>query len=177
MSFLLKLFKPKTKHVNITICGLDKAGKTTIVRYIVAGTHKETIPTMGVNREVIDLPKLQMDIYDLGGQEDFRGLWGEINEKADGLIYVIDSSDYTRFEETKEIFFNIIGSQINQLIPVMILLNKADLENRMIRPEFMRNFGLFELETIKWSCFETSALTGLGLYEAFKWFIDCFQED
>ena len=177
MSFLLKLFKSKTKHVNITICRLDKAGKTTIVRYIVAGTHKETIPTMGVNREVIDLPKLQMDIYDLGGQEDFRGLWGEINEKADGLIYVVDSSDFARFEETKEIFYNIISSQINQLIPVMILLNKADLENRITRPEFMRQFGLFELENVKWSCFETSALTGLGLYEAFKWFIDCFQED
>ncbi|HUU79229.1 MAG TPA: Arf family protein [candidate division Zixibacteria bacterium] len=177
MSFLLKLFKSKTKHVNITICGLDKAGKTTIVRYLVAGTHKETIPTMGVNREIIDLPKLQMDVFDLGGQEDFRGLWGDINEKADGLIYVIDSTDFVRMQETKDIFYNIINTQINQLIPVMILLNKADLEGKISRPEFMRFFGLFELTTIKWSCFETSALTGLGLYESFKWFIDCFQED
>ena len=58
----------------------------------------------------------------------------------------------------------------------MILLNKADLKERITRPEFMRMFGLFELTNIKWSCFETSALTGLGLYESFKWFIDCFQE-
>ncbi|MFW9923330.1 MAG: ADP-ribosylation factor family protein [Candidatus Thorarchaeota archaeon] len=177
MSFLLKLFKPRTKQVIITICGLDKAGKTTIVKYLVAGEYKGTIPTLGVNREVIDLPKLQMDIFDLGGQEDFRGLWADINEKSDGLIYVVDSSDFVRLEETKQIFHNIIRTQISTIIPVMILLNKSDIVNRISRPDFMKQFGLFELMNIKWSCFETSALTGEGLYEAFKWFIDCFQEE
>lgn len=177
MSFLLKLFKPRTKHVNITICGLDKAGKTTIVRYLVAGEHKDTVPTLGVNREIIDLPKLQMDIFDLGGQEDFRALWADVNEKSDGLIYVVDSSDIIRLEESKDIFHNIINTQIDGRIPVMILLNKSDLINRITRPEFMKTFELFELEKVSWACFETSALTGDGLYEAFKWFIDCFQED
>ena len=176
LSFLLKLFKSKTKHVVITICGLDKAGKTTIVKYIVAGEHKNTIPTLGVNREIVDLPRLQMDIFDLGGQEDFRGLWADINEKSDGLIYVVDSTDYVRFDESKGIFHNIIRTQINPNIPIMVLLNKTDLPERISRPDFMKEFGLFDL-TNKWSCFETSALTGEGLYEAFKWFIDCFQEE
>ncbi|MHA1639043.1 MAG: ADP-ribosylation factor-like protein, partial [Candidatus Heimdallarchaeota archaeon] len=72
MSFLKRLFRQRTKRVTITICGLDNAGKTTIVRYLVAGEYKSTVPTMGVNREVIDLPNLQMDIFDLGGQLDFR---------------------------------------------------------------------------------------------------------
>ena len=177
MSFLLKLFKSKTKQVVITICGLDKAGKTSIVKYIIAGENKTTIPTLGVNREVIDLPKLQMDIYDLGGQADFRAMWADINEKSDGLIFVVDSSDLFRLEEAKDIFHSIIKTQIDPLIPVMILLNKSDLSNRISRPEFMRQFGLFELTSNRWACYEISALTGEGLYEAFKWFIDCFQEE
>ncbi|HUT80740.1 MAG TPA: Arf family protein [Candidatus Bathyarchaeia archaeon] len=177
MSFFAKLFKPRTKHVNITICGLDKAGKTTIVRYLIAGEHKETIPTMGVNREVIDLPKLKMDIYDLGGQEDFRGMWGDINEKSDGLIYVIDSSDVMRLDESKQIFHKIINTQIDQMIPVMILLNKADLAEKISRADFVNQFELSQLSNIKWACFETSAITGAGIYQAFKWFIDTFQED
>jgi small GTP-binding protein len=176
MSWFRKLFKSRTKQVNITICGLDKAGKTTIVRYLVSGEHKETVPTMGVNREVIDLPKLQMDVFDLGGQEDFRGMWPEVNEKSDGLIYVIDSADKFRLMQNKEVFYNIINTQIDQLIPVMMLLNKQDLADKIERSEFISTFELGKLENINWTVFETSALTGQGLYEAFKWFIDNFQE-
>jgi len=176
LAFLLRLFKQHTKQVNITICGLDKAGKTTIVRYLVEGEYKSTIPTMGVNREVINLPKLQMDIFDLGGQEDFRGLWVDINEKSDGLIYVVDSTDFFRLDESRKIFHNIIQTQINPFIPVMILLNKSDLDNAMSRPEFIQRFGLMELANIKWACYVTSAITGEGIFEGFKWFIDQFQE-
>jgi small GTP-binding protein len=176
VSFLRRLFRQKTKRVVITICGLDKAGKTTIVRYLVAGEYKSTTPTMGVNREVIDLPNLQMDIFDLGGQEDFRGLWPEINEKSDGLVYVVDSTDYLRLFESKEIFHNIVNGQINTLIPVLILLNKCDLENPLSRPEFIDRFELMDLDNMKWACYVTSAITGEGVYEAFKWFIDEFQE-
>jgi GTPase SAR1 family protein len=112
----------------------------------------------------------------LGGQEDFRGLWPEINEKSDGLIYVVDSTDHFRIPESKEIFHNIINTQINKMIPVMILLNKKDLGNRVSRAEFLQMFDLIALGHVKWTVFETSALTGEGLYEAFKWFIDTFQE-
>lgn len=177
MSFLRRLFKTQTKHVNISIIGLDRAGKTTIVKYLLAGEHKDTVPTFGVNREVIDLPRLKMDIYDLGGQEDFRGLWGDVNEKSDGLIYVIDSTDITRLMETREIFYNVINTQIDPSIPVMILLNKSDLPDRINRPDFIQDFGLSQLTNTKWACFETSAITGDGIYQAFKWFIDCYQED
>jgi small GTP-binding protein len=176
LSFLRRLFKQKSKRVVITICGLDKAGKTTIVRYLVAGEYKATTPTMGVNREVIDLPNLQMDIFDLGGQEDFRGLWPEINEKSDGLVYVVDSTDHFRLGQSKEIFYNIIDAQINRIIPVLILLNKCDLENKISRPEFINEFGLMYRENLKWACYVTSAITGEGIYEAFKWFIDEFQD-
>jgi len=88
----------------MTICGLDKAGKTTLLNYLVKGTFIETIPTMGVNRETINFPKLRLNIFDLGGQEDFRGLWNQINEKSDALVFVVDSTDIVRLKEAKENF-------------------------------------------------------------------------
>lgn len=175
MAFLTNLFKKRVKHVNITICGLDQAGKTTIVRYLIAGEHRSTVPTMGVNREVINLPNLELDVFDLGGQEDFRPMWSEINEKSDGLIYVVDSTDHLRMEESKEIFHDIINRQINKLIPVLVLLNKFDLENRLSRGDFIKLFELARTD-VQWACFETSAITGHGVFPAFKWFIDKFQE-
>ena len=175
MSFLRNLFKKKIKQATITICGLDKAGKTTIVRFLLAGEHKDTFPTMGVNREVIALPHFELDIFDLGGQEDFRPMWSEINEQSDGLIYVVDSTDHFRLQESKEIFHTIISTQIRKHIPILILLNKFDLDNRINRTEFVKEFALINLD-LTWACFDTSALTGQGLYDSFEWFINQLQE-
>ena len=78
-----------------------------------------------------------------------------------------------RFEETKEIFYNIINNQIDQNIPVMILLNKADIPERISRKEFVDRFNLGESELkIQWTCFETSAKTGEGIFESFSWFVN-----
>ncbi|RLI68418.1 MAG: hypothetical protein DRP02_04445 [Candidatus Gerdarchaeota archaeon] len=57
-----------------------------------------------------------------------------MNEKTNALIYVVDSTDYLWFEETKEIFHNIIKNQINPEIPVLlIILSKINLPDRMER--------------------------------------------
>ena len=178
MSFFLKLFKRKTVPVNLTICGLDKAGKSAMVHFLVHGEFRETVPTMGVNREVITFDKIQMNIFDLGGQVDFRPMWSQLNEKSDAMIYVVDGTDYLRFEETKSIFYSVINNQIYEKIPVLILLNKIDLPDRMNRIDFVKNFGLANMETeLKWAVFETSAKTGEGLQEAFSWFISFLEEE
>lgn len=175
MSLLQKLFS-RTKRVNITICGLDQAGKTTIINFLLKGEHVETIPTMGVNRETIDLPKLKMNIFDLGGQVDFRDMWGSINEKSDALIYVIDSTDHMRFDETRELFYSIINTQIDSEIPVLILLNKIDLPDRISRVNFIKEFNLADIHQMEWACYESSAKTGEGLFEAFHWFVTQLKE-
>jgi len=177
MSFLIKLFQQKSKPINLTLCGLDKAGKTTFVDYLIHGEFRDTVPTMGVKRETITLEKLDLNIFDLGGQEDFRPLWSNINEKSDALIYVVDSTDYLRLEETKEIFHIIINQQINKKIPVLILLSKIDLPDRMQRIDFIKNFGLMDIEfELTWAVFETSAVTGEGIVEAIHCFLQMIGE-
>ncbi|MBD3191238.1 MAG: GTP-binding protein [Candidatus Heimdallarchaeota archaeon] len=155
----------------MTICGLDNAGKTTIVNYLMTGEFTETEPTMGANRETLDLPKLQLGIIDLGGQEDFRGMWSEVNEKTNSFVYVVDSTDQQRLDETKEIFHNIVNTQLNENVPTLILLHKVDLENRITRADFVEHFELASLK-FKWRCFETSAKTGYGIYPSFKWLVN-----
>jgi len=177
LSFLRNLFKRKLREVDITICGLANAGKTTIVKYLETGRFVETQPTMGINRgETIQLEKLEFNIFDLGGQDDFRVLWPEVNEKSDGVVFVVDKSDFIKFEEAKETFQNIIEAQIQKEVVVLILLHKSDLENGMERSRFIKDFGLLELP-YKWACYETSAKTGENIFEAFKWFFDQLKEE
>ncbi len=169
MSFILSLFK-KTRKVNITIAGLDNAGKTAFINYLLSGTFESTMPTAGVNRETINLPKLQINVFDLGGQEKFRVMWPQINEKSNGLIYVIDSTDHERYEKTLEILYDILKRQVNDLIPVLVLLHKHDLPNKIEMEKFLVQTELTDYN-IKWACFETSAKTGIGIMVAMQWFI------
>ncbi|MBK5114448.1 MAG: GTP-binding protein [Candidatus Heimdallarchaeota archaeon] len=177
MAFFLRLFRKK-KQANMTICGLDKAGKTSVINYLMYGENRATIPTMGVNVNTVNLPKLDINIYDLGGQEGFRPLWADINERSQAIVYIVDSTDYDRFALlTRSIFHDIINAQIEEDIPVLVLLNKIDLPNRMSRADFIYHFGLLELTKITWSCFETSAMTGEGLVEAFTNFIHKLEDE
>ena len=177
MSFLKNLLKSRTREVDITICGLDNAGKTTIVKFLETGTFVETQPTMGINRgETIRVSKLHVNIYDLGGQEDFRSLWPEINEKSDGVVFVVDKIDVVRFEEARNVFYKIMETQLHNQVVVLILLHKSDLPDGMEKEKFIHEFGLPEL-SYKWSCYETSAKTGENIFESFAWFIQTLREE
>ncbi len=174
MSFLLKLFSSRNKKADITICGLDGAGKTTILKYLETGTFQETSPTMGINHDNISLPKLELNIFDLAGQEDFRGIWKNVNEKSDGIVFVIDRANEMRFEEARNVFRTVIDHQLGDDVTVLILLNKSDKSELIDKSEFIKEFGLIELK-YTWGIFETSAKNGQNIFESFKWFVNKLQ--
>lgn len=177
MAFLLKLFKRKLKEVDITICGLANAGKTTIIKYLETGRFVDTQPTMGINRgETIQVDKLEINIFDLGGQDDFQVLWPEVNEKSDGVVFVVDKSDVMNFGNAKEAFHNIIESQIHKDVTVLVLLHKADLPDGMERNQFIKEFDLLDIP-YKWACYETSAKTGSNIFDSFRWFFEQLKEE
>lgn len=177
MSFLRRLFKRKIKEIDITICGLASAGKTTIVKYLETGSFVETQPTMGINRgETIQIEKLEINVFDLGGQEDFRVLWPEVNENSDGVVFVVDKHDTMKFDEARLTFQEIVKSQIHKDVVVLILLHKNDIPGGMDRSKFIQEFGLIDL-SYKWACYETSAKTGENIFEGFRWFFDQLMEE
>lgn len=173
MSFLRNLFRSRTKHADITICGLDDAGKTTILKFLETGEFVDTTPTMGVNRETLHLPNLQINVFDLAGQEDFRNMWHNINEKSDGIVFVVDRSNAMRFEEARTVFQQTVSAQLGNDLNILILLNKSDVADVIEKSQFIEEFNLLDLP-FKWAIFETSAKTGAGIFEAFKWFVEEF---
>jgi small GTP-binding protein len=176
MSFLKSLFR-RVKEVDITICGLANAGKTTILKYLETGQFVPTRPTMGVNRgETIQIDKLEINTFDLGGQEDFRVLWPEVNEKSDGIVFVVDRHDQFHLEEAKKVFQDVVSSQIHDDVTVLVLLHKSDLPSSIDRSTFIQTFDLMNLQLV-WGCYETSAKTGQNIFESFRWFFEQLKEE
>ncbi len=178
VSIFRRLFGKKTKEANMTVCGLANAGKTSTINYLMYGDSKTTIPTMGVNINNIDFPNLHLKIFDLGGQTGFRNFWTQINEKSDAVVYIVDGSDQSNFEESREVFHKVIETQINIGIPVLVLLNKADLSECMPRAEFIQKFGLLQLSSvINWAVYKTSAKSGKGLVDAFTYLFHLLEQE
>jgi GTPase SAR1 family protein len=82
--------------------GLDAAGKTTLLYKLQLGDAITTVPTIGFNVEKVIYKKLDMTIWDVGGQDKIRRLWKHYYDKNDAIIFVVDSSDGDRIGQAGE---------------------------------------------------------------------------
>ncbi|MBN1328126.1 MAG: GTP-binding protein [Candidatus Heimdallarchaeota archaeon] len=176
MPFNLK--SNKRKHKNLIICGLDSVGKTTLVNYMLLGEFTNTISTKKFDHSKIIFPNILLDIYDLGGNETFRSKWLKYNKIADGLIYVIDSTDIERIADNKIILYDILKTQIKSEIPILILLSKIDLDKRINAKQILNELQLFDINNkIQWAIFEISVILEKGIREAFQWLVNILENE
>jgi len=156
----------------IGFIGIDNAGKTSIIDIFSKQKLTKTIPTVGINLEQMSFTELAFDIniLDMGGQKNFRMLWVDYLNTVDVILYVIDSSDHERIDETlKEFHKMLVLTEINP-VPILVLLNKIDLQNTLSSFTIGERFSEFpELANRDWNIIETSAVTTKGLIEMFKW--------
>lgn len=98
-------------NAKILMLGLDGAGKTTLLYKLKINETAMTVPTIGFNVETIQPTKsVSFTVWDVGGQQVLRPLWRHYFQNCDGLIFVVDSSDYNRFAETREELEWILGT-------------------------------------------------------------------
>ncbi|MHA1231347.1 MAG: ADP-ribosylation factor family protein [Candidatus Helarchaeota archaeon] len=169
MSWFKKIFSKTKKNIKLVMIGLDNAGKTSILNYLKSGEMTQTIPTMGVNYESVKFKNLTFNCYDIGGQTAFRQFWGEAVQDCNALLFVVDSADRERIEESKKEIIQIIKEFLPPSVPILIIANKNDIEGHLTEAEIARIFEMPELKEKTWHVQETSVKTGYGLVEAFIW--------
>ncbi len=138
MGLVISKIFPKPKK--IVMVGLDVAGKTTIV-YKLNLEPAQVIPTICSGRETVKYKNLELDVFDLGGQEKMRAFWRNFFESADGVIFVVDSQDKERGEVAAE-ELRWVSSELAAEKPILIFSNKQDLRDimdwRKSRKSFVR---------------------------------------
>jgi len=127
------LKKPKMK---VVVVGLNYAGKTSLISRLINNINYNDMinlePTIGANVEEYQSEKIDLILWDLGGQRDNIEEYLESPEKffiqVDILIFVIDSQDDVRYVDAVNYLsdlINILGF-LNEKPYFMVLLNKAD---------------------------------------------------
>ncbi len=161
----------KQKDRKIFIFGISKAGKTTILHALQNRQFKQLQPTMSMDISKLLIPNTNVSImvYDAPGQIKYREMWVPNLVGQDGLVFVVDVADKERFEEAKAILHEIALKPQTKALPLLLLLNKVDLKKPKVK-DLVKTLDLQALGTRPVRFFETSAITGEGIVEAFEWF-------
>lgn len=89
------------KKAKIVFLGLDDAGKTTLLLRLKEDVMKQMDPTQQPYSEELTMGKITFKAWDLGGHEAARKTWRNYVSDVDGIIYLVDSSNSKRFEESR----------------------------------------------------------------------------
>ncbi|XP_064393833.1 uncharacterized protein LOC135341252 [Halichondria panicea] len=157
------------QEIKIIMVGLDAAGKTTTLYKLKLGEVVTTIPTLGFNVETVNYKNVNFITWDIGGRDQPRPLWRHYFQKADVLIFVVDSNDRDRIEEVKDELWRLLGEdELNEII-LLVLANKQDLPNAMSTEEVTEKLDLTSIKERDWYIQGSCAIKGDGLYEALDW--------
>ncbi|MCQ2820228.1 MAG: ADP-ribosylation factor-like protein [archaeon] len=176
MGSLIQKFWKKVKGIkdmNIFMCGLDAAGKTTILYQLKLGTLQKTIPTVGINVESIQCKNINFVCFDIGGGHIIhRNFYYHYYNNSKAVIWVIDSSDEDRLEEAKNEFDNILNKSNGEKLPFVVFANKQDLKNALSPEEIEKRLELERFNDRPWKVFGSNARTGDGLFVGLNWLAD-----
>eukprot|EP00878_Enallax_costatus_P028441 GHUV01030722.1.p1 GENE.GHUV01030722.1~~GHUV01030722.1.p1 ORF type:complete len:177 (+),score=32.71 GHUV01030722.1:430-960(+) len=115
--------------------------------------------------------RYKLNIWDVGGQKTLRPYWRNYYEKTDGLIWVIDSADLARLEDTKTELHNLLHEERLFGATLLILANKQDIPAALSLQEIEQVLDLGSMAKRHCKAIACSAHTGDGLLEAFEWLV------
>ncbi len=167
---------------NILVLGLNKAGKTTVLDRVKTNIFNPgTKPTLAVQAIQVVLGNYKMNTIDVSGQKTLRSKWWTFTKKPDAIVYIVDLSDTPdRLAESKKEFEGVMThfapgypDQLSKTTPCLICGNKADLVPNATVDTVKK---LFEPDKygIKYQIQLTSAKTGTGVLDGFKWIVQEF---
>ena len=79
---------------------------------------------------VIDDKVAKLDVLDTAGQEEFSAMREQYMRSGEGFLLVFSLSDRRSFEEAARFHKDILRSKDRDEFPVMLVGNKADLQNQ-----------------------------------------------
>ncbi|KAL7538154.1 hypothetical protein ACHAWF_006015 [Thalassiosira exigua] len=166
---LLQRLKRSENEARILVLGLDNSGKTTILKQLGNESIDEVMPTQGFNVKSLVQNSFKLNVWDIGGQKTIRPYWRNYFDRTDALIYVIDSSDSQRMEETGRELDQLLNERKLDGVPLLVFANKQDLLNALSAEEIRDGLNLKSIHERQWTIIPCSSKSGEGLEDGFQW--------
>ncbi|NXG65010.1 AR13B protein, partial [Hemiprocne comata] len=106
---------------------------------------EDVAPTVGFSKIDLKQGRFEVTIFDLGGGKRIRSIWRNYYAESYGVIFVVDSSDIARMEETKQAMTEVLNSPKISGKPVLVLANKQDREGALSEADVIESLSLEKL--------------------------------
>eukprot|EP00798_Chlamydomonas_sp_ICE-L_P016226 gene16225-22391_t len=166
---MIRSLKKGEGEARILVLGLDNAGKTTILKSLSEEDITTITPTQGFNIKSLTRDGFNLKIWDIGGQKSIRPYWRNYFDRTDALVYVIDSTDVKRLDESASELEQILQEEKMKNVPLLVFANKQDLVGAESPDDIADKLDLVSMRDRSWQIQAASAKTGEGLQEGMTW--------
>eukprot|EP00192_Tetraselmis_astigmatica_P019906 CAMPEP_0117681878 /NCGR_PEP_ID=MMETSP0804-20121206/19268_1 /TAXON_ID=1074897 /ORGANISM="Tetraselmis astigmatica, Strain CCMP880" /LENGTH=190 /DNA_ID=CAMNT_0005491767 /DNA_START=145 /DNA_END=717 /DNA_ORIENTATION=+ len=131
------------KEMELSLIGLQNAGKTSLVNVIATGAfHEDMLPTVGFNMRKVTRGSVTIKLWDLGGQPRFRSMWERYCRGVQAIVFVVDAADMDNLDAAKNELKELLTKPSLSGIPLLVLGNKNDLEEALSANELIDRLEL-----------------------------------
>lgn len=163
-----------------------------IIRYIFIHYLLKVTPTQGFNIKSVQSEGFKLNVWDIGGARKIRPYWRNYFENTDVLvsyinyplniirsqkrcvkkiffffhftkIYVVDSADIKRLEETGQELSELLLEEKLKGVPLLVYANKQDLGQAVTAAEIAEGLGLHNIKDRDWQIQSCIAIDGKGV--------------
>jgi len=168
------------KNAKLLFLGLDNAGKTTLLHMLEDDPIATQVPVLHPNTAELIIESIHFRISD-GGRETTRIIWKDYFATVDGIIFLVDAADRTRFQESREELSHLLEDQALSSVPFVVLGNKIDIPTAASEDELRQALGLYSHMTYgrdtkkgdtsvrPVELFMVSVVKRMGYAEGFQW--------
>jgi ADP-ribosylation factor-like protein 8 len=114
---------------------------------------------------------VKMKVWDLGGQERFRSEWPKYTKNSDVIVFVVDGHDVDKIQTAKKELHKLLEDKNLSGIPLLVCLNKIDLEPRFSKQEIVKSLNLEYITERPWVICPCSALKNTNINKVVDWLI------
>merc|ERR1711879_532694 len=134
--------------------------------------------TLHPNQDELIMGQIRFKAYDLGGHQGARKLWKDYFATIDGIVYIVDALDQSRFDEAKKELDALLLTEELADVPFLILGNKIDLASAASEETLRYALGLTDTtgkdnaergDVRPIEVFMCSVVKKMGYADGFRW--------
>ncbi|XP_051140301.1 ADP-ribosylation factor-like protein 8c [Andrographis paniculata] len=160
------------QEMELTLVGLQNAGKTSLVNAIATGGYSEDmIPTVGFNMRKVTKGNVTIKLWDLGGQSRFRSMWERYCRGVSVILYVVDAADRDSIPISQSELHELVNKPSLAGIPILVLGNKIDKSEALPEKALVEQLGLNSIADREVCCYMISCKDSVNIDVVIKWLI------
>jgi len=109
--------------------------------------------------------------WDLGGQPRFRSMWERYCRGVNAIVFIVDSADMKALPVAKDELHMLLDKPVLEGIPLLVLGNKSDLEEKRSVDELIEDLDLKSISHREVSCYGISAKEETNLDAVLQWLV------